>query len=265
MTGAATGLSLERYVDRASPLHRADARAKLPAVLGYVVAIALTREGDWIALALLAAPIAALVIASRLQLALVLRRSLIAAPAFLVALPLLVTREGEALATFPVVGWEATEEGARAVLTIVTKSWLSVVVAVLLTATTPMPALLGALRWLRVPRLLVATVAFAYRYLFVVADEAGRMLRARASRSAALPGRRAGRSLRWRARVAGHLAGTLFVRSIDRAERVYAAMLARGYDGEMRSLSAPPLVGAQLAAGAALVLFGALVQLGVRA
>ncbi len=236
----ASGLALDRYVERASALHRADARAKLPAALGYVVAIALTREGDGLTLALLAAPLMALVALSRLPPALVLRRSLIAAPFLLVALPLLVTREGETLATLPVVGWEATEEGARAVLTIVARSWLSVVVAVLLTASTPLPALLGALRWLHVPRLLVAIVAFAYRYLFVVADEAGRMLRARASRSAALPGRRAGRSLRWRARVAGHLAGTLFVRSVDRGERVHAAMLARGYDGEVRSLAPPP-------------------------
>ena len=186
----ASGLALDRYVERASALHRADARAKLPAALGYVVAIALTREGDGLTLALLAAPLMALVALSRLPPALVLRRSLIAAPFLLVALPLLVTREGETLATLPVVGWEATEEGARAVLTIVARSWLSVVVAVLLTASTPLPALLGALRW--------------------------------------------------RARVAGHLAGTLFVRSVDRGERVHAAMLARGYDGEVRSLAPPP-------------------------
>ncbi len=209
-------------------------------------------------------PLAVLVPISRLSPVLVLRRSLIALPFLLVALPLLVTRDGEAFAALPVVGWELTEEGGRAVLTILAKSWLAVLIAVLLTATTPMPALLVALRWLRVPRLLVATAAFAYRYLFVVVDEAGRMLRARASRSAELPGRRAGRSLRWRAGVAGHLAGTLFVRSVDRAERVHAAMLARGYDGEQRSLPAPRLPMRQLAVGAALVLYGALVQLAVR-
>ena len=60
------------------------------------------------------------------------------------------------------------------------------------------------------------------------------MLLARASRSAALEGRRAGGGLRWRARVAGSLVGTLFVRSLERSERVHAAMLARGYDGEPR-------------------------------
>ena len=125
----ATGIPLERYVERASALHRADARAKLPAALGYIVAIALTREGDALSLALLATPLALLVALSRLPPALVLRRSMIAAPFLLVALPLLVTREGETFATLPLVGWEATEEGARAVLTIIAKSWLSVVVA----------------------------------------------------------------------------------------------------------------------------------------
>ena len=246
-------------------LHRADARAKLSAAFGYIVTIALTREGDALALVLLAIPLAMLIVTSRLPLVLVLRRSLIAAPFLLVVLPLLVTREGEVLVTLPVVAWQVTKEGTQAVLTVIAKSWLSVVVAVLLTATTPMPSLLVALRWLRVPRLLVATVAFAYRYLFVVADEAGRMLRARASRSAAIPGRRAGRSLRWRARIAGHLAGTLFVRSVDRGERVHAAMLARGYDGEMRSFVVPPLAPIQSAAAVVLVLYGALVQWGLRA
>lgn len=260
----ATGLRLDRYVARVSVLHRADARAKLPAALGYIVAIALTREGDWAALALLAAPLVPLVAASRLPHALVLRRSMIALPLLFVAAPLLVTRAGEAIATLPAVGWEVTAAGVVAVLSIAAKSWLSIVVAVLLTATTPMPALLGALRWLRVPRLLVATAGFAYRYLFVAADEVGRMLRARAARSATLPGRRAGRTLRWRARGAGYLAGTLFVRSIDRAERVHLAMLARGYDGEQRSLPEPPPERRALAAGTALGIYGAVVQLAVR-
>jgi len=37
------------------------------------------------------------------------------------------------------------------------------------------------------------------------------------------------------------MAGSLFLRSFERAERVYAAMLARGYDGEIRSLPQPAL------------------------
>ena len=269
---------VERYHPVAGPVHRADARVKLLAALAYIFAITPTREGDWAAIALLALPIVAVVLVSRLPVALVLRRSLLSLPFMLVAVPLLFTRPGEAVLTLPLLGWEATDEGLVAMLTIAAKSWLSVVVAVVLTATTPQPELLRALRALRVPRLLVATVAFAYRYLFVVADEAARMLRARASRSTALPGRstalpggstvlpgrRAGGSLRWRARVAGHLVGSLFVRSLDRSERGHAAMQARGYDGESRFLAAPALRPGEAAAATALVLFALAVQIAVR-
>ena len=254
----------ERYCDRDSALHRADARAKLAATLAYVFAVAFTREGDWTALALLALPVAGAVALARLPPALVARRAALAAPFMLVALPLLFTRPGDPVATLPLLGWGVSGEGAAAALTILAKSSISVVAAIVLTATTEAPALLRALRSLRVPRLLVAAIEFAYRYLFVVGEEASRMLLARASRGAALEGRRAGGGLRWRARAAGGLAGTLFVRSLDRAERVHAAMRARGYDGEPRSLAAPRPGARAVAAAAALALYAAAVQAAVR-
>lgn len=255
---------LNRFHASASPVHRADARAKLLCALGYVAVVTLTREGDAAALGLLALPVAAAISAARLPPALVLGRALIALPFLLVALPLLVTRPGEALLELPVTGWVVREEGVIAVGTILGKSLLSVVVAAVLLATTEAPALLAALRWLRLPRLLVASMEFAYRYLFLVAEEASRMLLARTSRSTAAGGRRAGGGLRWRARVAGHLVGTLFVRSIERSERVYAAMLARGYDGEARRLAPFRRDVHASAVAAAIVLYGCCVQLAVR-
>jgi cobalt/nickel transport system permease protein len=65
--------------------------------------------------------------------------------------------------------------------------------------------------------------------------------RARAARSAVQPGRKSGGSLSWRARVAGGMAGNLFIRSYARSERIYQAMAARGYQGELRVLTPPPL------------------------
>jgi cobalt/nickel transport system permease protein len=120
-------------------------------------------------------------------------------------------------------------------LTIALKSWVSVQAALLLSFTTPFPDLVEALRRLRVPRLLVAIIGFMYRYLAVLSGEAGRLNRARLSRSAVVAGRGGG-SLRWRAGVVGGMAGSLFIRSYERSERVYAAMQARGFDGEFRSM-----------------------------
>ncbi len=85
------------------------------------------------------------------------------------------------------------------------------------------------------PRLLVAIIGFMYRYLAVLAGEAGRLNRARRSRSAVVAGRGGG-SVRWRAGVVGGMVGSLFLRSYERSERVYGAMQARGFDGEFRSM-----------------------------
>ncbi|MCX6027517.1 MAG: energy-coupling factor transporter transmembrane component T, partial [Chloroflexi bacterium] len=98
------------------------------------------------------------------------------------------------------------------------------------------------------PRLLVARFGLMWRYLFVLADEALRLMRARAARSGrpALAAGEAGHHqpmppLAWRARVAGGMAGNLFLRAFERSDRIYIAMLSRGYDGEVRSLPLSPL------------------------
>jgi cobalt/nickel transport system permease protein len=125
----------------------------------------------------------------------------------------------------------------RIFLTILLKSWLSVQVALLLAFTTPFHELIDALRELRLPRLMVSIISFMYRYLSVLTDEATRMNRARASRSAITATGRGGGSLTWRARVTGSMVGSLFLRSYERSERIYAAMQSRGFDANMRHLA----------------------------
>jgi cobalt/nickel transport system permease protein len=90
---------------------------------------------------------------------------------------------------------------------------------------------------LRVPSILTTIIAFLYRYLFVLADEVFRLLRAREARSAAAAGSRSGGTVAWRAGVAGHMAGQLFLRSYERSDRVYNAMLSRGYTGHLNTMN----------------------------
>jgi cobalt/nickel transport system permease protein len=85
-------------------------------------------------------------------------------------------------------------------------------------------------------------------------------MRGRDSRSARIEGYRSGGSLRWRARVAGHMVSSLFLRSYERSERVYGAMQARGYDGELRFLSSPVLRPREVVLGALLLAYGVAVQ-----
>jgi len=245
----------ERYLAGRSAVHATDARVKLPATLAYIFAVTLTPVGHWTALALLALPLAAAFALTRLSPLVVLRRSALALPFLLAAVPLIFTREGETLFTVPLLGWSASQEGLEAVLSILAKSWLSIVAAVILTATTPAAELLRAMRALGLPRLLVATVSFMYRYLFVIGEEALRLMRARDSRSARVPGQKSGGSLGWRTKVLGNMVGSLFLRTYERSERVYAAMQARGYDGEPRFLWTRTWRAAELVVVAALVAY----------
>ncbi|MEZ4503694.1 MAG: cobalt ECF transporter T component CbiQ [Dehalococcoidia bacterium] len=261
---AAVAAFVDRYAERESALHRADARAKFLGTVAYIFVVTSTREGDWLALALLLVPVIVLVGISRLGYGFVLRRTFLALPFVAAALPLIFTRAGETVFTMPIVGWTASDEGLIAVASIMARSWVAVGVAAVFVACTPPAELLRALRWLRVPRLLVSTLFFTYRYLFVIGDEGQRMLRARASRSASMAGHRAGGSVTWRAKVAGHMVGSLFVRSLERSERVYAAMQSRGYSGEARFLDERVLPRTELMWAIALVAYGVLVQTAVR-
>ena len=163
--------------------------------------------------------------------------ALVAIPFTLAAFPLIFTVQEQVVATVALGGLDLTisAEGLRRFLTITAGSWLSVQVALLLAFTTPFHDLVDALRELRLPRILISIISFMYRYLAVLTDEGSRMLRARDARSALGEGRGGG-SIRWRATVTGRMVGSLFLRAYERSERIYAAMQARGFDGELRSM-----------------------------
>jgi len=170
------------------------------------------------------------------------RAAVIALPFTLAAFPLIFTVQEQIIATFALgpLTLTVSAEGLRRFLTITTGSWLSVQVALLLAFTTPFHDLVDGLRELHLPRILISIISFMYRYLAVLADEGSRMLRARDARSAGGDGRSGG-SIRWRATVTGRMVGSLFLRAYERSERIYAAMQARGFEGEFRHLRARAL------------------------
>jgi cobalt/nickel transport system permease protein len=112
--------------------------------------------------------------------------------------------------------------GLAVFITLLVKSTLCLATALLFSTTTPFASLLLVLKRWKVPSLLITLLALMYRYLFVLLDELGRMQRARTSRTFG-----AGRWMTWRSR--STLVAQLFVRSTERAEKIYAAMSARGW------------------------------------
>lgn len=226
---------LDRHISGTSLVHRLDPRLKLLAVVAYVLAATSTPPGGWLVLAALAGLALVVVLLARIPLIEALKRSSIALPfAGIVAVSLPFTHAGRVLWAMPVGAFQLTITDAGLILfaTVVAKSWLSVMISGLLVATTPFPDLLHAMRALRLPAVLAGTISFMYRYLFVLVDEAMRLMTAREARSVGT-----GRSVAWRARVLGGMIGSLFIRSYERSERVYAAMLSRGFAGEMRTLT----------------------------
>lgn len=236
--------ALDTYLPGNSPVHRLDPRVKLVLTVLFILTAALTPDRAWPAFGLLEGLVLTAILLSRVGLGIVQKRSALALPFLLAALTVLFARPGDAggrIVPLPGTLWAVSEAGLWRLLSIAARSYLSVQAAVLLAATTQFPDLLWGMRALRVPRILVAVSGFLYRYLFVLADEARRMMQAREARSAVPAGQRGGGTVLWRARVTGAMAGTLFLRAYERSERIWNAMVGRGYDGEVRVLSAPTL------------------------
>ncbi len=248
-----------RYHD--SLIHHLDARVKLGLTLAFILTCALLPAGVWAIYILLLAIDISVALLSRLGVGYVLKRSILLASPFLLAvLPLPFTVSGQPIVTFRVdeMLLIVSGSGLERMLSIGLKSWLSVQAAVILASTTQFPDLLAALRAFKTPRLLAAIIGLMWRYLFVIADEALRLMRARQARSgeAFRDGVRSGGTIFWRARVTGGMAGSLFLRSLERSDRIYHAMISRGYDGEARELTHHPLTAVSwLILGAGLFVF----------
>ncbi len=225
----------DHYRPLESVIHRLDPRVKAVTALFLILGISLTPQGGWVAFGGYLLLILALAGISKLGVGFTLKRSFVALPFVLVALPLPFTTPGEKLFNLPLLGWEASVEGTVVFASVLLRTWLAVQAAIWMTAVTRFPELLWALGALRIPKPLVAVIGFMYRYLFVMADEAVRMIRARSARAPQnIEGIRP--SFVWQGRVAGAMVGSLFLRALDRSERIYSAMLSRGYDGHMRTL-----------------------------
>ncbi len=229
----------DQYRRGSSLIHRLDPRVKIVSAVLFIAAATILHPGAWLAYGLLLLGALGAAHASQLGIGYTLKRSFVALPFALAAITLPFTVPGQPLAHLG--GLTLSAEGSLRFLSILIKSWLSVQVAILLAVTTPFHDLMRGMRELRLPRPLISIVSFMYRYLFVFADEALRLMRARAARSAAGTGGRSGGGLIWRGRTAGGLVGNLALRAFERSERIFDAMVARGFQGEIKTLASPPL------------------------
>ncbi len=207
---------VERWNRTTSPLHAIDARAKFGALLVFLIAVSTTPPPAQVAFAVYLVLLGAAAVVSRLPLVGLLERASLVLPFS---------------ATFAAMTWWSGNPVSA--LALLEKSFLSGLAALLLVGTTSLPQLVTALDSLGAPRTLLLVIQFLYRYLFVMSEQGQHMRLAARSRQGL------GRSGRARFHAAGGALGVLFARSSERADGIYRAMLARGFQGRF-PLSAPP-------------------------
>ncbi|MFC1976950.1 cobalt ECF transporter T component CbiQ [Chloroflexota bacterium] len=223
---------LDQYSDGDSLIHKLDPRTKLITTMAFVLAVALTPPNRWQAFVVYFFLMATLIFVSKVPVLYILKRSLVIMPfVLLIAIFVPFFKEGEVAGSYNIWLWQVsvTYNGIEVLWNILAKAWLSILSLILLTSTTKIISLLMGLEQLRMPRVMVMILSFMYRYIFVLVDELMRMKQARDSRNF-------GGGRLWQIRTIGNMIGTLFIRSYEKGERIYAAMAARGFDGQTRTL-----------------------------
>ena len=203
---------------------RLDSRWALPACLGYVFLVVLTPLGYW---KLIGAESLVLFFTLGLlgiNIGQLIRR-------LLGFLPLLVLLGVLVALSHPGRGVAGVSGIAVAIVCRNSLALAAVLTLGLLYSSTE---LILCLRRLGCPPVIVSTLHFMDRYAHVLGEERNRMLIARSARTFGL---RRSSTAAWLD--LGHLLGSLFLRAMERGDRIHRAMVSRGWDGTLRSLTDP--------------------------
>jgi cobalt/nickel transport system permease protein len=217
--------AMDGLANRDTPIHRLDPRAKVLTSIVFIVCVVSFGRYEVSGLMPFFVYPLAMMALGNLPLRMIARKVLMVSPfALLIGIfnPLI---DQEVLLR---IGPVNISGGWISFASIILRFLLTVGAALILIATTGFNSVCMALERMGVPRVFVMQLLFLYRYLFVLADEGSRMMRARSLRS--FQGRGTGM------RVFGSMAGSLLLRTLDRAQRIHLSMLCRGFDGTVRLL-----------------------------
>jgi len=209
-----------------------DVRSKLIISLLLAVFIVSTTKGDYVILLMYLAPVFAAVCIFRPGLPLLIKRVF-----FLFLFPLSIsifipfTNRGNVVYGLDMNFFmlSITDNGIMIFFTAILKSFLSLIVFTSLVISTKDMELLGGLRKIYLPKVIVSIIFLMYRYLFLIRDEAKAGQLAINSRVFQKSYHNVNKRL-------AYLAGSLFIKSFDRAENIYKSMESRGFEGEFHEL-----------------------------
>ena len=220
-------MHLEEFAEGTSLWHRTDPRVKIFGAIAFAIVVALSSRVIVQAAGLLAG--SAVLVSARLDLRKVVSRIAVV-NGFVLFLWLFLpfTTSGEAIVD---LGWLVmSREGVLLALSITMKANAIAAATIALLGTSTVFDLVHALIHLKVPNRLVQLFFFCYRYISVIHMEYTRLrssMRVRCFRP---------RTDLHTYRSFAYLMGMLFVRSFDRSERIYQAMILRGFTGTFWTL-----------------------------
>lgn len=207
-----------------SPIHRLDARAKIVGFIGFAVVVVTTPpEAAW-AFVLYAVALAFVAGLARLTPGRLAKRALVIVPFVIMVAIFLPFFHQDGREVFSVGRLRVTDMGLLVLWNAAAKAILGVLCMIILGMTTTFSEMVTGLERLRIPKVFVLTISFMHRYSYLFVEESRRMQRAMASRDYRGT---------WLGSVPtlGRMLGSLFLRSYTRGERVYVAMVSRGYEG----------------------------------
>jgi cobalt/nickel transport system permease protein len=222
---------IDKFAYQDSVIHRLDSRVKFLVTLAFtVMVLSLSRTSVSILTCCAVGPFTVLVLA-RIPLKFAFKQILLVSPFVLIlALSCPLYDKSPFVANFgPFV--LQTSAGWMRCFAILGKFVVTMLALIALVSTTRFGNLLAGLRRLGMPKLLIIQLGLLYRYIFVLIDRAGRILRAKAGRKL----RNLGTTQELK--IAAAMVGSLLIRSIETAEHINIAMHGRGFDGNWRSLS----------------------------
>lgn len=201
---------IDSYADLNTPLHRMNSVAKVICLFIFLLLVILSPIKQLGLFIFYWVVIFSLILASRVPIRFVLKKILEILPfIIIISLSLLFKQKGYIL-----------------FLNCIVKAILAMLSILLISSTTKFHSLVHALSHLGVPKIIINLLSFMYRYSFLLEDEVLRTRRAYDSRNI--------NGVSWfrKIRILSNILGVIFIHAYERAERVYLAMCARGYNNE---------------------------------
>ena len=220
-------IGVDEYVHLASPLHRWEPRCKLIGLMALIFAFSFV--GNLSILPAVVGVTAALFIVSKLPVSFMLTR-LRYPGLFILAVILILPFVSGQTVVLSIGPLDVRQEGLISVFSIATRFLSILTIGLVLFGTTPFLTTIKSMRALGLPSILADMAFLFFRYLFEISDDLRRMKTAMRLR-----GLQVRRFSLYTLRTLAWLGGSILVRSYERADRVYKAMILRGYGHAGRS------------------------------